>query len=146
VNSGSKEQPIKQKEKIMNKKNALGMVWSGARIAGMLIVVATITACAQSPALAPANVTVTFSGDCPQSVSPNPVDVSHAQKIHWQSTPANKDFSIHYDPFHGRPINSNNNGLAKSPPIDSNAPLVEYKYTITAVNCGSPLDPHIVVH
>lgn len=130
----------------MNNKNRWHPISVVARFGATLACIVALAACA-SPALVPAaQVTIKFIGDCPDSVSPDPVNVNKSQRIEWQSDPVNKRYSIHYDPFHGQPLNSNASGFKKSPPIDSSSPDIPYKYTVIGDNCAVPLDPRIVVN
>ena len=69
--------------------------------------------------------------------------------ITWQgNSPSNAKYEIFFDPIRGMPLKAGNDGSIKRP-IDENAPLANYKYSIVRDGCppnaDNTFDPHIRV-
>jgi hypothetical protein len=124
----------------------------------LLFCVGLVGGCASAPknVATTKNVEITFNAQgCPTAVTPNTaieISKSAGDKVKWQAVDSSgddlgTDFDIYFDPFKGRPLNSNRKGRVQSPPIDSDTPVgVEFKYTIVGSEClASPLDPRIII-
>lgn len=97
----------------------------------------------------PVNITFDES-HCPQKVDPENPTVNKAsnQRLVWQAVdgagnPIGEKFTIYFDPFRGKTLESGREGYERSPHFDRDTPVnVEYKYTIVGERClAKPLDP-----
>jgi len=96
-------------------------------------------------------VKITFNElHCPKKVDPENPTVNKAdnQRLVWQAVngagaPIDEKFTIYFDPFRGKTLESDKKGSETSPHFDSDTPVnVEYKYTIVGERCpDEPLDP-----
>lgn len=75
--------------------------------------------------------------------------VKRKQWIIWVSNPADIQYRIFFDPMLDRPLRSNRKGFIVKP-INENAPIAEYKYSIVRKGCKpddvNTFDPHIRVN
>ena len=66
--------------------------------------------------------------------------VERGDFIIWRSnSPSNAKYEIFFDPFFGARMKAGSNGIIVRP-IDRNAPLAEYKYSIVREGCSPNLD------
>ena len=101
-------------------------------------------------------VNITFDGShCPKKVDPENPTVNKAdnQRLVWQAVdgagiPIGEKFTIYFDPFRGKTLESGREGYEKSPHFDRDTPVnVEYKYTIVGERCpAEPLDPRFFLN
>ena len=142
-----------------NERLAAGVIFSGATIFMGVFASNTIAQVPDTTALELANhqlVMITFNAQgCPLEANPTTFDITKSKKIAWQAidasgNPVAQSYTIYFDPFAGRPLNSKSDGQLQSPPFDQSAPAtpagIEYKYTIVGVNCpNAPLDPRFLL-
>ena len=103
-----------------------------------------------SSALGQTEIPVTFQADgCPVAGSVPDITTSRGRTLIWQAKDQagqNTDvtFKIYFDPIQGATLRAQNGRVSR--PIDGNAPLVDYKYTIVSERCeAQPEDPLIRV-
>ena len=75
--------------------------------------------------------------------------VGRGDFIEWRSNdPSNAKYEIFFDPIQNAPLKAGGNGRIKKP-MDANAPIATYKYSIVRDGCSPTLDntydPHIRV-
>lgn len=142
-----------------NKRLLAGVAFVGAAIFTGTFASNTIAQVPDTTALELADrqlVKITFDAQgCPLAANPDTFDITKSKKIAWQAidasgNPVAQSYTIYFDPFAGRPLNSKTDGQLKSPPFDKSAPAtaagIEYKYSIVGVNCpNAPLDPRFLL-
>lgn len=132
---------------------------SGGQAAGLVAAVTLLGACAPMPEPSrPPDIPVYITFDeshCPVGVDPdNPsVDKATNQRLVWQAVdsvgkPIAETFTLYFDPFRGKTLESSARGYEKSPPFAGDTPVnVEYKYTIVGKRCpDKPLDPRFFLN
>ena len=155
---------MKQKAKNENKSNNIRHLAAAVATSGLLLTILTACVSQPRPPAPPVDVTIeiTFLPKsatdptlCADSVDPNDPAVFTDKFVTWQAVDSNggninQGFEIYFDPIQGAPLLAPSGMLKKK--IDTDAPKVQYKYTIwDRVTGGNPhvcdpLDPHFRVY
>lgn len=125
----------------------------------LLAALVLLGACApleKEAALPDIPVRITFDqSHCPIGVDPDNPSVNKAknQRLVWQAVdgvgnPIGEQFTIYFDPFRGKTLQSDKKGYEKSPPFDRDTPVnVQYKYTVVGERCpDKPFDPRFFLN
>jgi hypothetical protein len=98
----------------------------------------------------PIGLQITFNpAGCPLRVSASELSVPRGKQINWiavdeAGSAIRERFRLYFDPLQGAMLRGGNGSITR--PIDSRAPLADYKYTVVGDRCPEqPLDPMIRV-
>lgn len=124
-----------------------------------LLAATLLSACASPPPIGPANgsqnnpyiITINFANATSCTVTSVSAAlptcslpftgpcIGRNEFVQWESSPGAIKYEIFFDPINGAPLKSGGNGRLKRK-MDSDAPWVEYKYSILRDGCDATTD------